>query len=197
MNARPPLDRQPIWEVAMPALIDITGHRYGRLIVVQKLGRDKRGYFIWWCQCDCGKQTKASANALRQGNTQSCGCWRQERLHESRNRTHGESKCGSKDSQPSREYRTWNGLKERCRNPKNKDFANYGGRGITVCDRWLESYENFLADMGRCPPDHSIDRIHNDGPYSPDNCRWATDSQQNKNRRALKRNDHGRYSSDQ
>ena len=78
------------------------------------------------------------------------------------------------------------------KNPQNKDFAKYGGREITICKRW-NSYENFLIDMGRCPLGHSIDRINNDGPYAPDNCRWATSSQQNKNRRSLKRDIKGKF----
>jgi hypothetical protein len=127
-------------------------------------------------------------------NTTSCGC----RALEVRskigraNRKHGESKCGSADNQPSREYRAWTGIKERCRNPNNKDFAKYGGRGIKVCERW-NKYENFLIDLGRCPPGYSIDRIDNDGDYETSNCRWATLSEQNRNRRPLKRNGNGRY----
>jgi hypothetical protein len=177
--------------------IDITGHRYARLTVIQKLNRDKRGYFLWLCRCDCGNEITAGANALRSGNTKSCGCFRLERLSEwgKANRTHGESLRGSKDRKPSREYRAWCGMRERCRNPNNKDFAKYGGRGLTVCERWDSSYETFLADMGRCPPGKSLDRIDNDAGYSPVNCRWATLSEQNKNRRPLKRTDEGKFAS--
>jgi len=180
----------------MPKFIDITGHRYNRLTVIQQVERDKRGYIIWLCRCDCGNETKASSNSLRVNNTRSCGCLAIEVRGKTgkANRIHGESKCGSFNGQPSREYRAWNGLKERCYNPNNKNFAEWGGRGITVCERWMTNYTNFLADMGRCPPGKSIGRIDNDGPYSPDNCRWETASQQNKNRRPLKRDKKGRFS---
>ena len=172
-------------------LINITGHRYGRLTVLRMNGR-KDGRPLWLCRCECGNEITVLANSLRQGNTNSCGCLQQERRSQigKTNRTHGES--NSENGQPSREYRAWNSLKERCHNPKNKDFAEYGGRGITVCERW-NSYENFLADMGRCPPGKSIDRIDNSGNYEPGNCRWSTSSEQNKNRRPLKRSADGTF----
>lgn len=166
-------------------LIDITGHRYSRLIVIRMAGR-KKGRPLWRCLCDCGNEITALSNSLRQGNTKSCGCWHSETSSKNgkSNRTHGESK--------SREYRTWVSMRERCNNPRNKDFASYGGRGITVCLRWI-SFENFLLDMGRCPPGHSIDRKDNNDGYNPKNCHWATSSEQNKNRRAMKRARDGKF----
>lgn len=104
----------------------------------------------------------------------SCGCYRRE--IGDRTRTHGQSK--------SREFAAWSNMLDRCLNQRNGDYANYGGRGITVCDRWRESFENFLADMGQRPsPAHSLDRIDNDGPYAPGNCRWATADTQRQNNR--------------
>jgi hypothetical protein len=173
-------------------LIDITGHRYARLTVIRMSGR-KNGRPLWRCQCDCGNKITVGANALRMGNTKSCGCFNLEvARRKGKNKKHGESLCGSKDRQPSREYRSWVSMRDRCFNPNNKDFAKYGGRGITICKRW-DSYEKFLADMGRCPPGHVLDRINNNGPYSPKNCRWATLSESNQNRRPLKRDDKGSF----
>lgn len=106
-------------------------------------------------------------------------------------RTHGDS-AGSRTSRnrTTPELNAWKALKQRCLNPKNPGFADYGGRGITVCDRWRDSYENFLADMGRRPtPKHSLDRKDNDGPYSPENCHWTTQAEQNFNSRPRKLTD--------
>jgi len=117
------------------------------------------------------------------GKTRSCGCRIIQVLTANgyAMRQHGESKSVGRAASP--EYRTWDGMKERCRNPNHKAYANYGGRGISVCERWLD-FESFLLDMGRRPsPTHSIDRINNDGNYEPGNCRWATRDEQNRNQR--------------
>jgi hypothetical protein len=97
-------------------------------------------------------------------------------------RRHGESNVTGRQV-ATKEYMAWNGAKSRCTNPRNARWPYYGGRGITMCERWLHSYESFLADMGRCPPGLSLDRRENDGHYDPDNCRWASKSEQMKNRR--------------
>ena len=147
--------------------IDLTGQRYGTLTVIER-APNRKSKACWLCQCDCGARKEVRAANLRNGNTHSCGCG-SVRFK----RTHGMT------STP--EYGIWTGMKRRCLNPRDSHWENYGGRGISICERWLNSFENFYADMGKRPsPDLSIDRYpNNDGNYEPANCRWATKSQQN------------------
>jgi len=163
----------------MGEFIDLIGKKFGKLIVVEKYGH-KEKHILWLCQCDCGNKVVILGYSLRSGDTKSCGCLQIERVT-----THGHNKRNKR----SLTYSSWAGMIQRCTNPNNISYKNYGGRSppITVCDRWDKSkggsFANFLEDMGNRPKGKSLDKINNNKNYCKLNCKWSTPKQQNRNRR--------------
>jgi hypothetical protein len=165
---------------------NIAGQRFGRLVAQSMIGTSRDRKAIWSTLCDCGASCVVRGKDLRSGNTKSCGCLRVDVTRESgRARlTHGHSR---RSSRLTPEYISWSSAKTRCFNPNKDDYAHYGGRGITMCDRWRDSFEAFLADMGPRPKGKTLDRINVNGHYEPRNCRWATPKEQQENRRPVRR----------
>ena len=159
------------------------GEKYGRLTVLEYSPKSGDKAARIRCQCQCGAETQVSPRLLKNGNTQSCGCLRAEMASTLAVRTmatHGLSKHPL--------YQTWNSMLKRCYQPGVRNYADYGGRGIEVCQRWRgpDGVQNFISDMGPKPtPGHTLERKDNDGHYEPGNCCWATDEEQQRNRRPL------------
>jgi hypothetical protein len=159
---------------------DMSGQRFGRLIVMGRAANKKHRIY-WRVRCECGKEKTVRGECLKNGKTKSCGCYRREttrKLHA----THGLSK--------SRTYFCWQDMRSRCCNKNDTGFKNYGARGISVCERW-EKFENFLQDMGPRPDGLMLERINNNAGYSPNNCKWASRSEQNNNTRRVHLITHG------
>jgi hypothetical protein len=155
--------------------IDLTGQPFGRWLVLERAANDARSRAQWLCQCACGTVRSVNGTSLRQGISLSCGCLCKERTSRAR-RKHGMTRTP--------EYTVWLNIRRRCYEPRNNRFAYYGGRGIIVCPEWRESFEQFYADMGIRPSlKHTVERRDNDGNYTPENCYWATDDIQRRNKR--------------
>ena len=153
----------------MGKCIDLDGQKFGRLTVIKRVENTKGGGSRWLCRCECDKQTIVLRGNLTSGGTKSCGCLKI---------THGHSLCGIR----SRTYTTWNSMIQRCTNLNNPEYKNYGSRGIKVCGKWRK-FEGFFQDMGKRPPNTTIDRIDNNKGYNKTNCRWITIKEQNRNKR--------------
>lgn len=153
--------------------INLTGRRFGRLTVLQR-APNQGASTMWFCDCVCGRRVRVRREHLKIGRVVSCGCLKTERIGRLRLK-HGASE--------SSEFKSWASAKQRCFNPKNKGYKYWGGRGITMCDRWRDSFAAFIEDMGSRPKGLSLDRINNDGNYEPGNCRWTDRITQRRNSR--------------
>lgn len=162
----------------MRKMKNLKGQKFRRLTAICPVAKNNRNAVLWLCECDCGLDAIIESSSLVRGLTRSCGCLDREAHQLRPNRTtHGQS--------GTRLYRIWKAMKTRCTNPNTNDWKNYGGRGITVCPEWMNSFQAFFdwAVTHDYSDELAIDRINNDKGYSPDNCRWATMKEQRHNQR--------------
>jgi len=159
----------------MTKFINLTGQKFGRLTALKR-DKTKKKKTYWICKCICGTTKSIRADSLKDKSIRSCGC-----LHDEGNYfIHGQTIKGKETT----EYGTWRAMKNRCNNPLDSAYKNYGGRGIKVCQRWNNSFKYFFEDMGKKPFGFSIDRSDNNKNYEPDNCRWVSRKKQNRNKRS-------------
>lgn len=166
----------------MSAIRQLQQQRFGRLLALRIVGKSPDRKMIWECQCDCGTLYHVPSNKLTTGHTRSCGCLTPD-LMRAKKTVHGH-KRRPKAGGTSRTYTSWLTMHARCTRPSNWNYKYYGGRGITICERWA-IFENFLADMGERPAERTLDRIDVNGNYEPRNCRWATWPEQCANKRKI------------
>ena len=159
---------------------NMIGERFERLMVISRAGSSAQGKALWLCRCDCGNLTTVQGSNLRNGHTQSCGCLQSETTRK-RNFVHGKRKTKT--------YAVWGTMLQRCINPNNHKYKNYGGRGIKICDEWANDFQAFYSHVSQLPHfgeiGYSFDRINNEGNYEPGNVRWATARQQRLNQRRV------------
>lgn len=163
--------QESIEKMKMPRL-DLSGERFGRLVAIEVSGRNSSGRFMWRCVCDCGSEKNVGASKLKSGHTTSCGCLRSELTgarSAKRQTTHGMTN--------SKTFTSWVQMKSKCLSPSSVEYPMYGGQGIGICDRWLESFENFLADMGERPDKKCLSRRDFNKDFDRENCYWATRSE--------------------